>query len=152
VVIGINSTQDAIYIAETSGSDEAFAVDKITRLQYELSEAAHISDLLKNLKAILAALRTQQPDTIALLCCSSGKFGSSIEAIKAEAIVQLAAHECGFTVIEVKPQSLKSALGCAKDEKWQGKSKELFNPDGLHQYWSQGANGSAAAAYKAASN
>ena len=68
--------------------------------------------------------------------------------MKAEGVVQLAAHEHGFTIVSVKPQGLKSALGCGSGEQWQAKSKELFNADGDHKYWSQGANGAAAAAYK----
>ena len=152
MVIGINSTKDAIFIAETSGAGEAFDVKKITRLQFELSGASDLVDLLKTLKTLLANLRDQECETAAILCCSSGQYGSSIEAVKAEAVVQLAAHECGFTVAAVKPQSLKSALDCEKGEQWQAKSKELLNADGIHKYWSQGANGAAAAAYKAAKN
>ncbi len=150
MVIGINSTKDAIFIAETSGVGVAFEVEKITRLQFELSGSSDLADLLKNLKTLLAALRDQECDTVAILCCSAGQYGSSLEAVKAEAVVQLAAHECGFTVVGIKPQSLKSALGCEKGEQWQAKSKELFNGEGTHKYWTQGANGAAAAAYKGA--
>ena len=150
MVIGINSTKDAVFIAETSGNGDTFNVEKIARLQFELSGASDLADLLKTLKTLLASLRDQESETIAVLCCSAGQYGSSIEAVKAEAVVQLAAHECGFTVVAVKPQSLKSALGCDKGEQWQAKSKELFNGDGTHKYWSQGANGAAAAAFKAA--
>lgn len=150
MVIGINSTKDAIFIAETLGAGNTFEVQKITKLQFELGGATDLADLLKNLKTLLASLRDQECTTLAILCCSSGQYGSSIEAVKAEAVVQLAAHECGFTLVDVKPQSLKSALGCENGEKWQAKSKEMFNAEGAHKHWSQGANGAAAAAFKAA--
>ena len=152
MIIGINSTKDAIFIAETSGAADEFEVQKITRLQFELNSASDLVDLLKNLKTLLAALHDEDCEMCAILCCSSGQYGSSLEAVKAEALVQLGAHDCGFTVVAVKPQSLKTALGCENGEKWQTKAKEMFNGNGAHKHWSQGANGAAAAAFKAANN
>lgn len=152
MIIGINSTKDAVFIAETLGDGDAFEVQKVTRLQFKLSAASDLADLLKNLKTLLAALRSEDCQTCAILCCSSGQYGSSLEAVKAEAIVQLAANECGFRLVDVKPQSLKSALGCDNGEKWQAKSKDMFNADGAHKHWTQGANGAASAAFKAAKN
>ena len=149
MLIGINATKEAIYIAETCGAGETFGVEKITKVQFVLNDASDLADLFQTIKTLLAAYRDQQCDTIAILSCCAGRYPSSIEAVKAEAVIQLAGHEQEFTIVPVKPQSLKSVLGCGQGEQWQAKSKELFNADGAHKYWSQGANGAAAAAYKA---
>jgi hypothetical protein len=148
MIVGINATKEAVFIAETTGNRENFTIAKITRLQFGLACVQDMAELLRNLKILLAALAPEMP-TVALLCCSSGQYGSSLEAIKAETLAQLAAHECGYEVMEVKPQSLKSTLNCAKAEKWQSKAKDMFNSAGNHKHWAQGANGAVSAAYKA---
>ena len=94
--------------------------------------------------------RQSRRSTIALLASSSGRFKSSVEAIKAEAITELAAAKSGLTVVRVTAASLKQALGCATGQKWQARAAELFNPTGRHKNWSQGAAGAAAAALKVA--
>ena len=85
-----------------------------------------------------------------LLGSSSGRFKSSIEAIKGEAITELAAAESGLLVVRVTAASLKKVLGCAPGQKWQARAEERFNPAGRHKNWSQGAAGAAAAALKIA--
>jgi hypothetical protein len=90
--------------------------------------------------------------TIALLGSSSGRFKASIEAIKAEAITELAAAESGLPVVRVTAASLKKVLGCATGQKWQARAGERFNPTGRHKNWSQGAAGAVAAALKIAGN
>jgi hypothetical protein len=87
---------------------------------------------------------------IALLKCSSGRFGSCLEAIKGEAMIELAASQRGLRVVKIAPQSLKKTLGSAKDQKWQHRAGELFNPDGKRPNWSKGAVGAVAAAFKVA--
>jgi hypothetical protein len=47
--------------------------------------------------------------------CSSGRFGSCFEAIKGEAITELAAFQKGLRIVKVAPQSLKKTLGCAAE-------------------------------------
>jgi hypothetical protein len=86
--------------------------------------------------------------TIALLGSSSGRFKSSVEAIKAETIIELAAAESDLPVVKVTPASLKKVLGCATGEKWQACAAERFNSTGRHQNWSRGAAGAASAALK----
>ena len=71
-----------------------------------------------------------------------------MDAIKAEAITELAAAECSLPVIKVSAPSLKKVLGCAAGEKWQGCAGERFNPTGRHKNWSPGAAGAGAAALK----
>ena len=88
--------------------------------------------------------------TVALLASSSGRFKSSVAAIKAEAVTELAAAKRGLPVVTVTPASLKRALGCAAGEKWQARAGERFNPKSRHQGGSKGAAGAAAAALKVA--
>jgi len=70
--------------------------------------------------------------TVALLGSSSGRFKSSVEAIKGEAITELAAAESGLLVVRVTAASLKKVLGCAPGQKWQARAEERFNPAGRH--------------------
>jgi hypothetical protein len=149
MIIGINATKDAVYIAETSGDAATFQLEKITRFRIELASASDLAELLKNLKTLFSSVGDDKAD-IAVLCCSSGRYGSSVEAVKAEAIAQLAAHDTGLNVVPIKPQSLKSALGCAAGQTWQARSKEPMNATAIHKHWADGANGAAAAAYKQA--
>jgi predicted Ser/Thr protein kinase len=83
----------------------------------------------------------------------SGTAAFEIEAIKAEAITELAAAESGgLPVVRVTAASLKKVLGCATGQKWQTRAGERFNPTGRHRNWSQGAAGAVAAALKIAGN
>ena len=94
--------------------------------------------------------RKGRRSTLALLGSSSGRFKSSVEAIKAEAIIELAAARSGLPVVRVTAASLKKVLGCAAGQKWQARAAERFNPTGRHKNWSKGAAGAAAAALKVA--
>ncbi|HMP82821.1 MAG TPA: hypothetical protein PKA41_08990 [Verrucomicrobiota bacterium] len=59
MIIGINTTKNAAFIAETSDEKNQFEVQKVTRLQYELSGALELEDLYKTLKTILVARATR---------------------------------------------------------------------------------------------
>ena len=103
-----------------------------------------------NKVAIFDRGRKSRRATIALLGSSSGRFKSSVEAIKAEAIIVLAAAESGLPVVWVTAASLKKVLGCAAGQTWRARAAERFNPTGRHENWSRGAAGAAAAALKVA--
>lgn len=143
-IIGINSTKDAIFVAETLNADGHFQVTKVLRVQFEIQQASDLYDLLQNFSTILS----RDVISVAILKCSGGQYGASVEAIKAEAIVELTAHQKGLPISMITPQSLKKALACGSGEKWQDKSKLMFNSEGEHKYWAQGANGAVCAAYK----
>lgn len=148
MIIGINTTKDAIFVAETRIQNDQFEVSKIHRLQFELIKAGDLSHLLQSITTVLSQKAGSPARTIAILKCSGGQHGSSVEAIKAEAIVQLAADQNNLSVVLVAPQSLKKILECGSGQKWQKKSKLMFNPAGEFKYWTQGANGAVCAAYK----
>jgi hypothetical protein len=109
-----------------------------------------LAQLLQILRALFDRKGKRAGLVIALLKCSSGRFGSCLEAIKGEAMIELAAFQRGLRVVKVAPQSLKKSLGCAPDQKWRDRAAELFNPRGRHQNWSKGAAGAVAAAFKVA--
>ncbi len=147
--IGVNATKDAVFFAETHGCGQQFVVASIRRIKFQLQAANDLNDLLHNISTVLDHDVQDAPVSVAILKCSGGQYGSSVEAIKAEAIAELAAVQKGLTVTGVAPQSLKKALGCIAGQKWQDRSKQIFNVDGQHSYWAQGANGAVAAAFKA---
>ena len=150
MIFGVRPTKDAVVIAHTTGSGEAFAIRSITSIQFQARSGADLTALLQRLVVMFARGGKTRRSTIALLGSSSGRFKSSLEAIKAEAITELAAAESGLPVVRVTAASLKKALGCATGQKWQARAGERFNPTGRHTNWSQGAAGAEAAALKVA--
>jgi hypothetical protein len=148
MIFGVSPTKDAVVIAQTAGSGETFVIKSITSIRFQARSGADLTELLQRLVVIFG--RGKSRSTIALLGSSSGRFKSSIEAIKAEAITELAAAESGLPIVRVTAASLKKVLGCAAGQKWQARAAERFNPTGRNENWSQGAAGATAAALKVA--
>jgi hypothetical protein len=148
MIFGVNPTKDAVVIAKTVGSGEAFAIKSIKSIQYQTRSGDDLRELLRRLVVMFGGATKQRGATIALLSSSSGRFKSSVEAIKGEAITELAAIESSLCVVKVSAASLKKILGCAPGQKWQARAQERFNPAGCHKNWSLGAAGAVAAALK----
>lgn len=149
MILGVSPGPDTVVIAHARGSGESFAVKSITAIPFRTGSGDDLTDLLRRLVVVFSRGNNKR-STIALLVSSSGRFKSSVDAIKAEAIVDLAARESGVPVVRVATASLKKALGCAAGEKWQACAADRFNPTGAHKNWSKGAAGAAAAALKVA--
>jgi len=150
MIFGVSLTKDAVVIAQTTGLGETFVIKSIKSIQFQARSGDDLGELLQRLVVIFERGGKNRRSTLALLGSSSGRFKSSIEAIKAEAITELAAAESGLPVVKVNAASLKKALGCSTGQKWQARAEERFNPTGRHKNWSQGAAGAAAAALKIA--
>jgi hypothetical protein len=150
MIFGVCSTKSAVVIAETRGARDKFAITAIRPIPFEVGSGNDLAGLLRNLTAIFERAGRGNGSTIALLKCSSGRFCSCLEAIKGEAITELAAFQKGLRIIKVAPQSLKKSLGCATDQKWRDRAAELFNPESKRRNWSKGAAGAVAAAFKVA--
>jgi hypothetical protein len=150
MIFGVNATKSAVVIVETRGTRDKFSIIAIRPIPFEVRSGDDLAELLRRLAAIFDRGGREANSTIALLKCSSGRFGSCLEAIKGEAITELVAFQKGLRVVKVAPQSLKRTLGCAPGQKWRDRAAELFNPDGNHRDWSKGAAGAVAAAFKVA--
>jgi hypothetical protein len=150
MIFGINATRSAVVIAETKGTGSKFKITTIRPVPFQVRSGDDLAELLQCLIAIFDRGGGGAGSTIALLKCSSGRFGSCLEAIKGEAITELAAFQRGLRVVKVAPQSLKKTLGCASDQKWRDRAAELFNPGGKLRNWSKGAAGAVAVAFKVA--
>ena len=150
MIFGIAATKSAVVIAETKGTGDKFAITAIRPIPFEVQSGDDLAELLRCLTTIFGRCARGASLTIALLKCSSGRFGSCLEAIKAEAITELAAFQKGLRVVKVAPQSLKKTLGCATDQKWRERAGELFNPGGKQRNWSKGVAGAVAVAFKVA--
>jgi hypothetical protein len=150
MIFGVSPTREAVVIAQTTGSGETFAIKSIRPMQFQARSGDDLTELLRRLVVVFDRGNRSRRSTIALLGSSSGRFKSSVEAIKAEAVIQLAAAETGLPVVKVTAASLKKVLGCATGQKWQARAGERFNPTGRHKNWSHGAAGAAAAALKVA--
>ena len=152
MIFGVNATKSGVVIVETKGAGDKFAIIAIRSIPFEVESGGDLAKLLKSLVTIFDRGGRGPRSTIALLKCSSGRFGSCLEAIKGEAVTELAAFQKGLRVIKVAPQSLKKTLGCAPDETWRDRAGELFNPGNKRLNWSKGAVGAVAAAFKVAGN
>jgi hypothetical protein len=150
VILGISVTKSAIVIAETRGAGDKFVITAVRSIPFQVRFGEDLVELLRSLGALFGRKGKGAGSVIALLKCSSGRFGSCLEAIKGEAMVELAAFQHGRRVVKVAPQSLKKSLGCATDQKWRDRAAEMFNPGGKCQKWSKGAAGAVAAAFKVA--
>lgn len=152
MILGISATKFAVVIAETKGARDAFVITALRPIPFQVSSGDDLAALLQTLVTRFGRKVTGKGGgpVIALLKCSSGRFGSCLEAIKGEAMVELAAAQCGLRVVKLAPQSLKKSLGGAPDQKWRDRAGELFNPDGKRPNWSKGAAGAVAAAFKVA--
>jgi hypothetical protein len=131
MIFGVSPTQDAVVIARATGSGETFVIKSIRSIQFQARSGDGLKDLLQRLVAIFDLSGTRRRSTIALLGSSSGRFKSSVEAIKGEAITELAAAKSGAPVVRVTAASLKKVLGCAPGQKWQARAEERFNPGAL---------------------
>lgn len=150
MIFGVSPTRDVVVIAETTGSDETFVIKSTMSVPFQARCADDLTELLERLVVIFGRRGRRRGSRIALLGSSAGRFKSSIEAIKAEAITELAAAQSGLPVIRVTAASLKKALGCAAGQKWRARAEERFNTTGHQKNWSSGAAGAAAAALKVA--
>ena len=150
MILGISTTKSAVVIAETKGAGDKFVITTIQPIPFQVRSGDDLTELLQSLITLFDRKGRGAGPVIALLKCSSGRFGSCLEAIKGEAMVELAAVQRGLRVVKVAPQSFKKTLGCATDQKWRDRAAELFNPDGKQRNWSKGAAGAVAVAFKVA--
>jgi ethanolamine utilization protein EutA (predicted chaperonin) len=150
MIFGVSPTKEAVVIALSTGSGETFVIKSIRSIQFQAQSGDGLNELFERLVVIFHLSGTSRRSTIALLGSSAGRFKSSVEAIKAEAMTELAAAKSGLPVVRVTAASLKKALGCAPGQKWQARAEERFNPGNSRKNWSHGAVGAAAAAFKVA--
>jgi len=150
MILGVSPTKECVIVATTTGSGETFAIQSIESIRFQSRSGSDLAELLRRLVVVFARGGRGRRPTVALLASSSGRFKSSVAAIKAEAVIEMAAAKRGLPVVSVTPASLKKALGCATGEKWPARARERFNPKGRHQGWSKGVAGAAAAALKVA--
>ena len=111
MIFGVNATRSAVIIAETRGLAGKFVITAIRPIPFQVRSGEDLTELLQNLITIFDRAGKGASPGIALLKCSSGTFGSCLEAIKGEAMIELAAFQRRLRVVKVAPQSLKKALG-----------------------------------------
>jgi hypothetical protein len=150
MIFGLSATKSAVVVVHTKGANAKFAITAIRLIPFQVRSGDDLAKLLQTLITLFDRKGDGTGSVIALLKCSSGRFGSCLEAIKGEAIIELAASQRGLRVVKIAPQSLKKTLGCAKDQKWRDRAGEMFNPNGKRPNWSKGAAAAVAAAFKVA--
>ena len=150
MILGMSATKSAVVVAQTKGVGAKFALTGIIPIPFQVGSGADLAELLLTLGTLFARQGKGVGSVLALLKCSSGRFGSCLEAIKGEAMIELAAFQHGLRVVKVAPQSLKKPLGGTPAQKWRDRAAERFNPAGNIRNWSKGAAGAVAVAHKVA--
>src|ERR1035438_1889198 len=79
MIFGIAATKSAGVIAETKGTGNKFAITAIRSIPFEVQSGDHLAELLRCLTTIFRRGARGASLTIALLRCSSGRFGSRSE-------------------------------------------------------------------------
>jgi hypothetical protein len=103
MILGISATKSAIIIAETKGAGGKFVITAIRPIPFQVRSRDNLTELLQTLKILFNCKSKGARSVIALLKCSSGRFGSCLEAIKGEAMVELAAVQRGLRIVKVAP-------------------------------------------------
>ena len=83
MIFGVSPTRDAVVIAKTAGSGETFVVKSIESIHFQARSGDDLTELLRRLVVIFDRGGKSRRPAIALLGSSSGRFKSSLEAIKA---------------------------------------------------------------------
>src|SRR5277367_6639392 len=116
MILGVNATRSAIILAQTRGTGKKFVVTAIRPIPFAVDSGDDLRELLRTLLACFGGEGMDKNTdksagpVIAFLKCSSGRFGSCLEAIKGEAIVELAASQLSLRIVKIAPQSLKKTL------------------------------------------
>jgi len=94
MIFGVSPTKDAIVVAQTRGSGETFAITSIMSIRFQARCGDDLADLRRRLRSLFDRAGKRRRSTVALLGSSSGRFKSSVEAIKAEAVTGLFCYLC----------------------------------------------------------
>ena len=129
MIFGVSPTKDTVVIAQAAGSGETFAIKSITSIPFQARSGADLGTLLKRLVVIFDRGGKARRSTIALLGSSSGRFKSSVEAIKAK-ITNWLRPEQRIAVVRVTAAVLKRSSVVRGAQKWQARAAGRFNPDG----------------------
>src|ERR1035438_840889 len=89
MIFGVSPTKDAVVMAQATGSGETFVIKSIRSIRFQARSGDGLNELLQRLVIIFDLGGKSRVSTIALLGSSSGRFKSSVEAIKGEAITEL---------------------------------------------------------------
>ena len=98
MILGISTTKSAVIIAKTRGAGGKFVITGIKPLPFQVRSGDDLAGLLQSLMTLFDRKGMGAAPVIALLKCSSGRFGSCLEAIKGEAMIELAAVQRGWRV------------------------------------------------------
>src|SRR5450759_4346928 len=107
MLLGISTTKYAVIIAANKGAGDKFVITAIRPIPFQVRSGDDLAELLQRLITRFDRKGRGAGSVIALLKCSSGRFGSCLEAIKGEAMIELAASQRGLRVVQVGPQRLK---------------------------------------------
>lgn len=151
LTLGTNTTKShvcfALLRAEEPATCPAFAILKTSRLAIA---GTRPTILVTQLRAVFDSWKGEFGGfNVAVCSCSSGPRGSSIEAIKAEALVEFSCDQHGLEFEGVHPAGFRKSLGCDQGVKWQQQARELFNADGSITHFTSGIDSAAAAAFRA---
>jgi hypothetical protein len=88
MIFGVSAIKSAVVIAETKGAGDQFVITAIRPIPFPVRSGDDLAELLQSLITIFDRKGKGAGSVIALLKCSSGRFGSCLEAIKGEAMIE----------------------------------------------------------------
>lgn len=144
-IISFSCTKEGVSVVHTTAKKTGFTI-----LFYE--RVAIVSGNWVALAKSLESILNSRHKTAALSHCvivkaASGKFSASPDTYKAEGFAEYVINAAGLTAILVNKRSFLSALGCAKGEKWQTKSRVLFDGNKAMKGFHDGYDAACAGAY-----
>lgn len=144
--IGFNVVKDHAFFAIAEFGEQP-QLKKVDRTPYNTDNADGIAVAFDAFKALLRHLKEIYPEAkFSFLASSAGQYGSSIETIKAEGILQLAARHMGVEFHKITPQTLPKKLGLEKGVKWKPHMMSTYNAEKQWKQFGSGGDGAAAAA------
>ena len=147
VCVGFNVVKDHIFYAVAEFGMPKFDLQKVDKVPYSMESGDQMALAFDSIKALLKHLQNTHPDaTYSFLASSAGQYGSSVETIKAEGILQLAARHIGIDLKKITPQSLPKRLGIDKGVKWKPYLAETYNAEKKWKQFGSGGDGAVAAA------
>ena len=144
-IVGITASKDNLYLAMTTAKKAHFTIHQHRHIQVNPSDWP---SLVANLSTILGSYNAEDAiEKVAVVCCTSGRYGASPEAFKAEGFAELKCQECGYPISQITKQSLRKHLSCQSGQKWQAVAKQLFNSQKSISYFTSGYDAAISGAY-----
>ena len=106
MIFGLNATESVVIVAETKGDRDSFVIAAIRPIPFQVRSGNDLAELLQTLITLFDRKGMGAGSVIALLKCSSGRFGSCLAAINS----RLLSADCASLKLRRKVSKRISAV------------------------------------------